>query len=88
MHEGPLAEMRKACLGPMGKSGAKSSSTRKQVGLWKALNAKLMNLNLISQILESYLKFQQKSIMVNYVCVYPKHYHSVNHIHLSKCSNH
>lgn len=51
--------MWKACLGTVKKAGAKSSSSREQVGLWKALNAKLMNLNLISQILESYLKFWQ-----------------------------
>lgn len=51
-HEDPVVRC-KACLGTMGEAAAKRAPSGERVGLWKALHAKLMNLNLISQILES-----------------------------------
>lgn len=39
--------MWKVCLGIVKKVGVKSFFSREQVGLWKVLNVKLMNLNFI-----------------------------------------
>lgn len=65
----------KACLGQWKGLEQKVSSGREQAGLWKALNAKLANLNRISQILESGLKLWQMSNVMNCVWVCPKHFH-------------
>ena len=65
----------KACLGQWKGLEQKVSSGREQAGLWKALNAKLVNLNGIFQILESGLKFWQMSNVMNCVWVCPKHFY-------------
>lgn len=65
----------KARLGQWKGLEQKVSSGRERAGVWKALNAKLVNLNRISQILESGLKFWQMSNMMNCVWVRPKHFH-------------
>lgn len=69
------AGMCKACLGQWKGLEHQVSSEREQAGLWKALNAKLVNLSRIFQILESGLKFWQTSNVMNCVWVCLEHFH-------------